>query len=54
MGDAADDARDTEEMWDEMRDMHVAGTCDADCPFCDPDFEPFFQFQHYPKGDNNG
>jgi hypothetical protein len=41
MGDAADDARDTEEMWHDMKIAHKAGTCEGnpECPYCDPDFK---------------
>jgi hypothetical protein len=47
MGDAADDARDTEEMWHDMKIAHKAGTCEGnpECPYCDPDFKPFFAYQ---------
>ena len=53
MGDAADDARDTEELWDAMRANHTANQalgvpCSDDCPFCDPEFEPLFHFQRRP------
>ena len=47
MGDAADDARDEEELWEEMRWDHKPGRClgSPDCPFCNSDFEPLFTFQ---------
>jgi len=50
MGDAADDARDQEEAWDDMRERHSTGKCFKDeCPFCDDDFEPLFTFQNRPE-----
>lgn len=47
MGMHADDARDEEEMWEEMWWEHKNKMCSGtpDCPFCDPDFIPFFTFQ---------
>jgi hypothetical protein len=45
MGDGAEDARHTEELWEELWHAHDAGMCDDDCPFCDPEFEPLFSFQ---------
>ena len=45
MGDAADDARDTEEMWEELQWQHKSNMCDVDCPYCNPDFEPLFEHQ---------
>ena len=45
MGDAADDARDTEELWDELWQDHEWLWCGPDCPYCDPDFEPLSEFQ---------
>ena len=45
MGDAADDARDTEEMWEELKDLHRNGICDNDCPYCSDEFYPLFDFQ---------
>ena len=47
MGDAADDARDTEEMWANLRWAHKNKQCGLydDCPYCDEDFEPLFAFQ---------
>ena len=46
MGDAADDARDTEEMWEELKDIHRSKLCDPfDCPYCNDEFEPLFNFQ---------
>jgi len=49
MGDAAEDARDTEEMWDDLRYSHKIKTCDDDCPFCSPEFKSLWAFQHRPK-----
>ena len=46
MGDFAEDARDIEEEWEMTRALHKQGRCGPDCPFCDPDFEPLFTFQH--------
>ena len=45
MGTAADDARDTEEFWEELKWLHNRGECDLDCPYCNDDFEPLFSFQ---------
>ena len=45
MGDAADDARDTEEFWEELKYNHNNGGCAPDCPYCDEEFEPLFGFQ---------
>jgi len=46
VGTAAEDARDQEEEYDTLRYLHKIGKCEPDCPFCDPDFEPLFAFQH--------
>lgn len=46
MTDAVDDAIEQEEYWADLKRAHNAGHCDPkDCPFCDPDFEPLFEFQ---------
>ena len=45
MGDAADDARETEENWLMVKFAHMAARCEPDCPYCNPDFEPLFAFQ---------
>lgn len=47
MGDHADDARDQEEDWADMRRAHKSGLCKSFdyCPYCDPEFVPFFTFQ---------
>jgi len=51
MGDGADDARATEEMWQELRDAHNAGVCGGydpvygSCPYCNPEFEPMFEHE---------
>jgi hypothetical protein len=46
MGDGADDARRTEELWEDLQMRHHAKVCDPDdCPYCDPDFKPFFTHQ---------
>lgn len=45
MGDAADDLRDTEETWEEMKQEHRNGVCLPDCPYCNPGFEPLFGFR---------
>ena len=42
---AADNARDTEKLWKELQYLHDIGQCDSDCPYCNEDFEPLFQFQ---------
>lgn len=50
MGTAADDTRDIEEMWEELKLDHMLGICTPyDCPYCDPDFEPLFAFQDLKK-----
>ena len=47
MGDGADDARDTEELWEELKWDHKNGFCSKDdnCPYCNKDFDPLFAFQ---------
>ena len=47
MGDAADDARDTDELWDELWQDHKWNRCGGseDCPFCNHNFVPLFEFQ---------
>jgi len=45
MGDAADDARDTEEMWNDLKEAHTMKACEEDCPYCNPDFKPLFGYQ---------
>lgn len=47
MGDHADDARDEEERWQELWWDHKHKKClgDPDCPFCNPEFVPLFNFQ---------
>jgi len=49
MGIHADDARDEEEDWADMRAFHKSGLCKTFdyCPYCDPDFVPFFEHQAY-------
>jgi len=47
MGDYADDARDMEEDYEDMKRAHKAKRCIShECPYCDPDFIPFFSFQN--------
>lgn len=46
MSDATDDAVEKEEEFDMLRALHKMGKCDSGCPFCDPEFEPLFTFQH--------
>ena len=48
MGIHAEDARDEEERWDEMRALHQNNMCKESeyCPFCDPDFVPLFTYQY--------
>jgi len=38
MGDAGDDARDTEEFRQELECLHDSGDCDFDCPYCNKDY----------------
>jgi len=45
MSDVVEDLRDIEEDWEELRLLHAKEECDSDCPYCDPDFEPFWNFQ---------
>jgi len=45
MTDATDDAQEQEEFWAELKYKHKRGECDEDCPFCNPAFEPLFDFQ---------
>ena len=34
MGEAADDARERHDFWDELEMLHDMGECEDDCPFC--------------------
>ena len=48
MGIHADDARDQEENWHDMKMDHKYKRCNPDtCPYCSKDFEPLFSFQHF-------
>ena len=52
MGIHADDARDQEEDWHDMKMDHKAGLCDPDrCPYCNKHFVPLFSFQHLDEDD---
>ena len=55
MGIHADDARDQEEDWHDMKMDHKAGRCRLDtCPYCNEDFVPLFSFQHFDEDDEGG
>ena len=55
MGDAADDARNQEEDWHDMKMEHKYGMCNTyTCPYCNPDFVPLFGFQHLDEDDERG
>lgn len=46
MGIHAEDARDEEEMWADLKAAHKAKVCNIDtCPYCNEDFVPLFSFQ---------
>ena len=51
MGDAADEAEEMEWIWEELKALHRLGRCEPGCPYCDPDFEPFFTFQVLDEGE---
>ena len=55
MGIHADDARDMEEDWHDMKMDHKHGRCDTyTCPYCNADFVPLFEFQHLDEDDEGG